>query len=157
LFQVSAIAAGYLHSAALRSNGTVVVWGDSSFGQTNVPLGLSNVIAIAAGDFATLALRADGHVIGWGDDSYQEINVPSIITNSFSIAAGNYHGLALTPFVPVIQVQARPGAMVLQWHGVGMLQWAPSPSGPFLDMPREANSYTNGDMSGSAKFFRIKQ
>jgi len=44
-----AVAAGYYHNLALRSNGTVVAWGLNSDGQTNVPAGLSNVVAVAAG------------------------------------------------------------------------------------------------------------
>jgi hypothetical protein len=154
LSNVIAIAAGYLHSAALRSNGTVAVWGDNSFGQTNVPASVSNVVAIAAGDFDTLALRADGKVIGWGDDYYQEIDMPPMLANAFSIAAGNYHGLALTPVT--IQAYPNPTGLVLQWSSGGVLQWAPSPGGPFTDMPCQGDCFTNLDMSGSAKFFRIR-
>ena len=45
-----AIAAGGTHSLALKQDGTVVAWGNYQFGQTDVPLGLANVVAIAAGD-----------------------------------------------------------------------------------------------------------
>ncbi len=154
LSNVIAIAAGYLHGVALCSNGSVVVWGDNSFGQTNVPSSVSNVVAIAAGDFDTLALRADGKVIGWGDDYYQEIDMPPMLANAFSIAAGNYHGLALTPVT--IQAHPTPTGLVLQWSSGGVLQWAPSPGGPFTDMPCQGNCFTNLDMSGPAKFFRIR-
>src|SRR5439155_5660613 len=51
------------HSLALRSNGTVVGWGDNYVcnspvfaGQASIPLGLTNVVAIAAGDYHSLAL-----------------------------------------------------------------------------------------------------
>ena len=44
-----AVAAGYAHSLALRSNGTVVAWGSNEFGQAAVPPGLTNVAAISAG------------------------------------------------------------------------------------------------------------
>jgi hypothetical protein len=46
----TAIAAGYGHSLALKTDGTVVGWGSS------VPEGLTNVIAIAAGGGHSLAL-----------------------------------------------------------------------------------------------------
>ena len=53
-------------SAALRSDGTVVVWGSYFTGVAYVPatpiLGLSNVIAIAAGSDHDLALL--GHALG---------------------------------------------------------------------------------------------
>ena len=50
-----AITAGQSHSLALRADGTVVAWGDNSFGQTNTPPGLINVVAIAAGGNHNLA------------------------------------------------------------------------------------------------------
>ena len=46
---VTAIAAGWYHSLALRANGTVVAWGYNYDGQADVPAGLSGVTAIAAG------------------------------------------------------------------------------------------------------------
>ncbi len=46
---VTAIPAGYVHSLALKSDGTVVGWGDNSAGQLNIPAGLSGVTAISAG------------------------------------------------------------------------------------------------------------
>ena len=156
LSNVVAIAAGYLHSVALCSNGTVVVWGDDTYGQTNVPPGLSNVVAIAAGDFHTLALRTDGSVIGWGDDSYGQTNLPSNLINVFAIASGYYHGLALLPAVPSLQWQMTAGGLVLQWRCTAVLQWAPSPSGPYTDVPCQGNCYTNIDMSAPAKFFRLR-
>jgi hypothetical protein len=53
---VTAIAAGDYHSLALKSDGTVVAWGDDSDGQTDVPAGLKGVTAIAAAEFYNLAL-----------------------------------------------------------------------------------------------------
>jgi alpha-tubulin suppressor-like RCC1 family protein len=45
LKNVVAIAAGYYHSLALKSDGTVVAWGYNYEGETNVPAGLTNVVA----------------------------------------------------------------------------------------------------------------
>ena len=45
-----AIAAGDIHSLALKADGTVVGWGYNGYGQTTIPAGLTNVVAIAAGD-----------------------------------------------------------------------------------------------------------
>jgi len=157
LSNVVAIAAGYLHSAALCSNGTVVAWGDNTYAQTNVPAGLTNVVAIVAGDFETLALRFDGTVVGWGDNSYGQTSVPTTVTNALSVASGNYHGLALIPVSNAIQAQPSASGLMIQWHGAGTLQWAPSPTGPFTDVPCQGNCFTNVDMSVPAKFFRIKR
>src|ERR1017187_662521 len=66
----SALAAGYLHSLALKSDSTVVAWGDNYYGQCIVPVGLSNIIAIAAGEYHSLALKSDGTVVAWGDNYY---------------------------------------------------------------------------------------
>jgi alpha-tubulin suppressor-like RCC1 family protein len=71
----------------------VIVWGDNSNGQTNVPADATNVIALAAGDTHCLALRADGQVVAWGNRL--ATNVPAGLSNVVSIAAGSIHGLAL--------------------------------------------------------------
>src|SRR5262249_15237986 len=55
-----AISAGSLHNLALRSNGTVLAWGDSFYGETAVPAGLNDVMAISAGHIHSLALRSNG-------------------------------------------------------------------------------------------------
>jgi alpha-tubulin suppressor-like RCC1 family protein len=51
----AAIAAGNLHGLALKSDGTVVAWGDSAQGNT-VPADLSGVLAIAGGLSFSVAL-----------------------------------------------------------------------------------------------------
>jgi alpha-tubulin suppressor-like RCC1 family protein len=155
LTNAMAIAGGYLHSAALCSNGTVVAWGDNTFGQTNVPAGLSNVVAIAAGDFHTLALRADGTIIGWGDDSYGQVDVPAAAAAASSIGSGNYHSLALVPAV-VLQAGLNSSQLIVSWNGPGVLQWAPTPLGPWASVNCQGNCYTNLDMSCPAKFFRVQ-
>src|SRR2546423_5464697 len=58
LTNAAAIAAGSGHGLALLTNGTVVGWGDNSYGQANVPPDLSNVVAIAATFYHNLALKA---------------------------------------------------------------------------------------------------
>ena len=67
---VIAIAAGYAHSLALKSDGTVVAWGSNDYGQSNVPAGLTGVTAIAGGYGHSLALKSDGTVVAWGDNHY---------------------------------------------------------------------------------------
>ena len=63
---VVAIAAGGLHTVALKQDGTVVAWGHNIFDQTKVPAGLSGVVAIAAGGSHTVAFKQDGTVVAWG-------------------------------------------------------------------------------------------
>jgi alpha-tubulin suppressor-like RCC1 family protein len=64
---VTAIEGGRYHSLALKANGTVVAWGDDTFGETDVPVGLSNVTAIATGAIHNLALKANAVRRSMGD------------------------------------------------------------------------------------------
>jgi len=57
---VTAIAAGYADSVALKDDGTVVAWGSNDSGQATVPRGLSGVTMIAAGVDHSLALKPTG-------------------------------------------------------------------------------------------------
>jgi hypothetical protein len=75
--------------------GTVVVWGDDSYGQTNVPAGLTGVTAIAAGGRHTVALKCDGTVVAWGDNSYGQTTIPDYLSAVKAIAAGEHHTVAL--------------------------------------------------------------
>lgn len=93
---ITAIAGGYAFSAALSTNGSVIAWGDNTYGQTNVPPSATNIVAIAAGSFFGLGLRSNGTVIGWGYDADGETNPPPSVTNIVMIAAGGYDCLALT-------------------------------------------------------------
>ena len=63
---VTAIAAGYFHSMAIL-DGRAWVWGDNTYGQTNVPASAqSGVTQVAGGISFSLALKAGGEVIPWG-------------------------------------------------------------------------------------------
>jgi hypothetical protein len=72
---VVAIAAGDFHTLALRSDGSIVGWGDNSYGQLNMPAWATNSMAINSGFFHALALvpplrlslrlSADGLVLDW--------------------------------------------------------------------------------------------
>jgi alpha-tubulin suppressor-like RCC1 family protein len=95
LGDVVALAAGYNHSLALRSNGTVVAWGGNDYGQATVPAGLTSVKAIAAGWHHSLALKSDGTVVAWGLNQYQILQIPPGLNNVKAIAAGGRHSVAL--------------------------------------------------------------
>jgi hypothetical protein len=92
---VQAIAAGCNHNLALLPDGTVVAWGDNSFGQASPPSNLSNVVAIAAGYLHSAALCSNGTVVVWGDNTFGQANVPPGLSNVVAIAAGDFHTLAL--------------------------------------------------------------
>ena len=90
-----AVAGGSEHSVALRSDGTVVAWGDNTYGQTNVPANLTNVVMVASGSDHCVILRANGFVVGWGDNSFGQSNIPVILTNVIGVSAREHHNLAL--------------------------------------------------------------
>jgi alpha-tubulin suppressor-like RCC1 family protein len=112
LSNVAAIAAGGSHSLALKTDGTVVGWGDNSTGEaTGHPTAypgmtngqvqidgivLSKVKAIAAGRANRLALKEDGTITAFGAYNGQDkINVPSGLSNVVAVATGESYGLAL--------------------------------------------------------------
>jgi uncharacterized repeat protein (TIGR03803 family) len=87
-----------------RLAGTVVAWGDNTYGATNVPAGLSGVVtAIAAGKGHTVALKSDGTVVAWGagttstgsNPEFGQSIVPAGLSGVTAIAAGFYHTVAL--------------------------------------------------------------
>ncbi|KAB2661568.1 MAG: hypothetical protein DVB32_02330, partial [Verrucomicrobia bacterium] len=76
-------------------DGTVVAWGDNSYGQTTVPAGLTGVTAIAAGSYHTVRLKSDGTVVAWGWNIFGQTTVPAGLTGVTAIAAGAFHTVAL--------------------------------------------------------------
>src|SRR5260221_411149 len=88
-----AIASGVGHNLALKSDRTVVAWGDNSSGQCNLPLGLGDVVALSAGGSQSLALKSDGTVLAWGNlvgwtgFNYGLSNVPVGLSGIVAVAA----------------------------------------------------------------------
>jgi len=75
--------------------GTVVVWGNNSYGQTNAPKNLTNVLTVAGGNSFNLALKPNGTVTGWGYNVQGQTNIPTSLTNVAAIAGGTTFALAI--------------------------------------------------------------
>ena len=56
----------------------VTAWGDNSWGQTQVPANVGDVVAVAGGYQHSLALRRDGTVVYWGSYSRQPLSTTSV-------------------------------------------------------------------------------
>jgi len=92
---VKAISASGRSAAAVKNDGTVVVWGLMVDGQRNIPRTARNVISVAVGFRHMLALKDDGTVIAWGHSGDGATDVPRGLTNVVAIAASFNHSLAL--------------------------------------------------------------
>jgi alpha-tubulin suppressor-like RCC1 family protein len=87
------ISAGVNSSLALKSNGSIIGWGDNYYGQATPPDG-NDFAAISAGDSYSLALKSDGSIVGWGANHYGQATPPE--GNDFiAIAAGYLQSLAI--------------------------------------------------------------
>ena len=112
------VATGRRHGLALKADGTVVAWGDNTYGQGNVPSALSNVVAIAAGGSHSLVLKADLTIAAWGDNQLGQTTIPSPLRDVVAISAGNYHNLAL-----------KSDGTVVAWGGINYLNEITVPGG----------------------------
>ncbi len=120
LTAVSIVSAGRYHGLALKSDGTVWVWGnggngqlgDGTFGLSSKPkmvVALTGVTSVSAGSEHNLALKSDGTVWAWGangfgEDRYGQVGNGStedqatpvqVLSGVIEIAAGRYHSAAL--------------------------------------------------------------
>jgi alpha-tubulin suppressor-like RCC1 family protein len=116
---ITAVAAGGDFSLALKSDGTVLSWGNNSKGQLGnntfvasyspVPvLGLSGITAIAAGGSHALALKDDGTIYAWGYNEFGQLGDGTITSSkqavkvdkldtlvAMAISAGLDHSVAI--------------------------------------------------------------
>jgi alpha-tubulin suppressor-like RCC1 family protein len=91
---IIAVSAGDNHSMALKSDGTVWVWGSNEYGQIGngtfsnirqltpaLNTTLSNITHISAGIFHNVALNKSGRIFVWGDNLYGQVGngAPDVI------------------------------------------------------------------------------
>lgn len=79
----------------LTNVGSVVAWGNSTYAQTNVPAGLTNVVQLSTWGLHSLALNSNGTVSAWGWNAYGQTTVPASLTNAARVAAGASFSAAL--------------------------------------------------------------
>jgi hypothetical protein len=91
---VKMVTAGHRHSVALENNGNITVWGLTSSGQNNIPVGIT-ADYITSGLNHILALSKNGTVYAWGDNFYGQATVPFGLTGCIAIGAGHKHSMAI--------------------------------------------------------------
>lgn len=101
------IAGAYVHSIALKRDGTIRTWGNDNWGQ----LGwgndaLTGITAVAAGTWHSVVLKKDGTVWAWGANYYGQLGYVSQQANPFpsqvpglsdctAVASAAYYSAAL--------------------------------------------------------------
>ena len=92
---VKDIAASGFTAAALKEDGSVVVWGNLKNGENKLPETKSKIVSLQGGRYHYTAVLEDGSVIAWGKNNFGQASAPSIkgVTRVFS---GSYQNYALT-------------------------------------------------------------
>lgn len=98
------ISAGLLHTVGVKTNGTVLAAGGSTFhNPTNVGA-MDSIVAVAAGSGShTVGLRANGTVIAVGNNNFGQCDVENWI-DIISVSAGGYHTVGLKKDGTVVAV-----------------------------------------------------
>jgi alpha-tubulin suppressor-like RCC1 family protein len=94
-YDVKDVAAGNGFAVALRTDGTVAVWGNNPHGVKAIPTGLNSVTQITAGWNQIIALKANKTLIGWGDNSWGQLDIPAVLRNVIAVSLGYSHAVAL--------------------------------------------------------------
>jgi alpha-tubulin suppressor-like RCC1 family protein len=124
---VTAVAAGQSHGLALRSDGTVLAWGDDSFGQlgngrasgtsphpTRVP-GLDHVTAITAGSTYSLAMRSDGTVWAWGTNAFGNLGDGTNTARASPVKVSGLTGVTKIAAADALSVALKFDGTVWDW------------------------------------------
>lgn len=81
--------------AALKDDGSVLVWGSASKGENRIPEFKADVTAIAGGRYHYTALLADGSVVSWGNNRYKQSEAPEDAGDIVQIHVGSFQNYAI--------------------------------------------------------------
>jgi hypothetical protein len=93
----------------LKSDGTVVAWGDNTYGQCDVPFGINSATNVLAKWNYSLALLANGTVTAWGVNDAGQANVPVGLTNVVAVSGAVDYCVALKSDGSIITWGKAPG------------------------------------------------
>ena len=108
--EITQIAAGHDHSAAVTKDGDLYMWGANGSGQlgiqsnvdSNIPVKVNNssstlpeksVKYVALGTYRSAAITKDGDLYMWGSNSYTPVKIMENVT---AVSLGSYHSAAIT-------------------------------------------------------------
>jgi alpha-tubulin suppressor-like RCC1 family protein len=157
---IVAISAGGYHSLALKSDGTLLAWGQDDKGQlgdggTNTnkftPVavsGASGIVAIAGGGKFSLALKSDGTVLAWGSDQEGQLGDGGTNTDkSTPVAVSGASG--------IVAIAAEDEfALALKSDGT-VLAWGSDQEGQLGDGGTNSNKTTPVAVSGASGIVAI--
>jgi hypothetical protein len=116
---VQAIAAGTDYGAALKTDGSVVVWGGFATEVAAVPIAArSGVRAIAGTGNCLAALKTNGSVVVWGNNRDGQAKVPPVIQGrTVAISTGSFHTVAIVADEqpPVLSIVESPDGTTAAW------------------------------------------
>ncbi len=92
------IAATANTNAALKEDGTLVIWGNVSKGEDKVPAHNGKIISIQGGRYHYTALTDQQELLSWGSNTFKESSVPEFSngTTIKEIYTGYYQNYAVT-------------------------------------------------------------
>ena len=71
------VSAGGTHSCGVRTDQTVVCWGDDISGQADAPAGRFTMVSAGLGSLHSCGVRTDQTVVCWGDDVFGQADAPA--------------------------------------------------------------------------------
>ena len=155
---IVAISAGYLHAAAVRSDGTVWSWGNGGNGQlgngssssTGVAMpvqvtGINSAIKVASGATNGMALGSDGTVWTWGDNTSGQLGDGTGQTSVVPIQLKNVTGVQSAAGGDSFTLLTRGSGTMLSWgmNNAGQLGNGTTTGANQNPMPAAVNTITN--------------
>ncbi len=124
---------GGRHVLALRTNGTVLAWGDDTSGQLGngaasanasaenpvTVKGLSGVTQVSAGGEHSLALLTNGTVLAWGDNSHGELGNSTTTSSDVPVAVPGLTGVKSVSAGDEYSVAVLTSGRVMSWGDGG--------------------------------------
>ena len=156
---VIAVSAGYFHSLALCSDGTIATWGFDQNGRlgtgslashfatapvaVSADSGLSALfgrtpVAVAAAIDHSLALCSDGTIVGWGDNSAGSLGNNTTTNSAYPVAANTAIGLSALSGKTVVSIHVAGGTSIALCSDGTITEWGLNDAGQLGD-----NTLTN--------------